>query len=54
MIEGLPPFWDDNQVDMLEKIVNCDIDNVQFDRRLFSPDCKDFIKKVISFKTILL
>jgi hypothetical protein len=46
MISGLPPFWDDDQAEMLEKICYGCIDNVDWDDSLFTPECKDFIRKV--------
>lgn len=46
MISGLPPFWDDEQAEMLEKICYNSIDEVEWDDSIFSPDCKDFVQKV--------
>lgn len=46
MINGLPPFWDEAQHDMLEKICACNIDAVEFDPAIFTPECTDFIKSV--------
>lgn len=47
MIYGLPPFWDEEQPVMLEKICGCAIDELQFDTALFSPECIDFIKSIL-------
>lgn len=46
MISGLPPFWDDEQAEMLEKICYSCIDDVDWDDSIFTPQCKDFIRKV--------
>lgn len=53
MIYGLPPFWDEEQPVMLEKICGCAIDELEFDPSLFSPDCIDFIKSVCATFCIL-
>lgn len=46
MISGLPPFWDDEQPEMLEKICYTSIDDVTFDDAIFTRECKAFIKEV--------
>lgn len=46
MISGLPPFWDDEQPEMLEKICYGSIDDVEFDPSIFSRNCRDFVKRV--------
>jgi len=47
MIAGLPPFWDDVQAEMLENIAQCDLSAVEFDKSMFSPECIDFVSKIL-------
>lgn len=44
MIEGIPPFWDEETENMVQLISKCDLAG-KFDEK-FSPECIDFVSQV--------
>uniref|UniRef100_A0A6B2L420 Protein kinase domain-containing protein n=1 Tax=Arcella intermedia TaxID=1963864 RepID=A0A6B2L420_9EUKA len=50
MIEGIPPFWDEDQDLMLENISRCNIADLLKLNYKFSRECKDFITSTLNIE----